>query len=68
MHRAERSMAPVLTAFHDQVLFLKHNLNARAIGALRNELDSIERDTANLIKQMQQAIKEANAFIDSMEK
>jgi len=68
MHRAERSMAPVLAAFHDQVLVLKHNLNARAIGALRNELDSIERDTANLIKQMQQAVKEANAFIDSMEK
>lgn len=68
MRRAERSMEPVLEAFHDQVLYLKHNLNARAIGALRNELDSIERDTANLIKQMQKAIAEANAFIDSMEK
>lgn len=67
MRRAERSMDPVLDAFHDQVLFLKHNLNARAIGALRNELDSIERDTANLIAQMQKAIAEANAFIDSME-
>lgn len=67
MRRAERSMEPVLEAFHDQVLFLKHNLNARAIGALRNELDSIERDTANLIAQMQKAIAEANAFIDSME-
>jgi hypothetical protein len=67
MQRAERSMEPVLEAFHDQVLYLKHNLNARAIGALRNELDSIERDTANLIKQMQKAIAEANAFIDSME-
>jgi len=66
MRRAEHSMEPVLEAFHDQVLFLKHNLNARAIGALRNELDSIERDTANLIKQMQKAIAEANAFIDSM--
>jgi len=66
MRRAERSMEPVLEAFQDQVLFLKHNLNARAIGALRNELDSIERDTANLIKQMQKAIAEANAFIDSM--
>jgi len=66
MRRAERSMEPVLEAFHDQVLFLKHNLNARAIGALRNELDSIERDTANLIEQMQKAIAEANAFIDSM--
>lgn len=67
MRRAERSMEPVLVAFQDQVLVLKHNLNARAIGALRNELDSIERDTANLIKQMQKAISEANAFIDSME-
>ena len=67
MRRAESSMEPVLEAFHDQVLFLKHNLNARAIGALRNELDSIERDTANLITQMQKAIAEANSFIDSME-
>jgi hypothetical protein len=67
MRRAERSMEPVLVAFQDQVLVLKHNLNARAIGALRGELDSIERDTANLIKQMQKAIAEANAFIDSME-
>jgi len=67
MRRAERSMEPVLDAFHDQVLVLKHNLNARAIGALRNELDSIERDTANLIAQMQKAIAEANAFIESME-
>jgi len=67
MRRAETSMQPVLDAFHDQVLFLKHNLNARAIGALRNELDTIERDTARLITQMQKAIAEANAFIDSME-
>lgn len=67
MRRAERSMEPVLVAFQDQVLVLKHNLNARAIGALKNELDSIERDTANLIAQMQKAIDEANAFIDSME-
>lgn len=67
MRRAERSMNPVLESFEDQVLFLKHNLNARAIGALRNELGGIERDTANLIKQMQAAIDEANAFIESME-
>jgi len=66
MRRAERSMEPVLEAFEDQVLVLKHNLNARAIGALRNELDSIERDTAALIEQMQKAIAEADAFIASM--
>lgn len=67
MRRAEAAMPPVLSAFRDQVLVLKHNLNARAIGALRNELDSIERDTTKLIAEMQQAISEANAFIASME-
>lgn len=67
MRRAEGSMEPVLEAFQDQVLFLKHNLNARAIGALRNELGSIERDTARLIEQMQKAIAEANDFIESMQ-
>src|SRR5690606_16318763 len=37
MERAESKMQPVLDAFHDQVLFLKHNLNAQAIAALQNE-------------------------------
>ncbi|MFT5139527.1 MAG: hypothetical protein ACI9H8_001314 [Lysobacterales bacterium] len=67
MRRAERAMPPVLSAFRDQVLVLKHNLNARAIGALRNELGNIERDTAKLIAEMQKAINEANDFIASME-
>ncbi len=66
MRKAESAMPPVLDAFEDQVLVLKHNLNARAIGALRNELDSIERDTAQLVADMQKAIAEANAFIASM--
>lgn len=66
MRRAEKSMNPVLEAFQDQVLALKHNLNARAIGALRNELDSIERETARLIQEMQKAIAEADSFIQSM--
>ncbi len=67
MRRAEGSMEPVLEAFQDQVLALKHNLNARAIGALRNELGSIERETARLIAEMQKAIAEADSFIQSME-
>lgn len=66
MRRAERAMPPVLSAFQDQVLVLKHNLNAQAIGALRNELGNIERDTASLIAEMQKAIAEANSFITSM--
>ncbi|MBN1237655.1 MAG: DUF2959 domain-containing protein [Gammaproteobacteria bacterium] len=66
MRRAEGAMYPVLTLFQDQVLVLRHNLNARAIGALENELGSIERATADLIAEMERAIAEASAFIDSM--
>jgi ElaB/YqjD/DUF883 family membrane-anchored ribosome-binding protein len=66
MRRAEASMDPVLESFQDQVLYLKHNLNARAIGALKGELASIERDTEHLVQQMQQSIAEADAFIASM--
>ena len=67
MRKAESTMPPVLDAFRDQVLVLKHNLNARAIGALRQELGSIERDTELLISEMQRSIDEANAFIASMD-
>lgn len=67
MERAEVSMDPVLQSFQDQVLFLKHNLNARAISALRNELDSIESDTETLIRAMNEAIAEANAFIETLD-
>jgi hypothetical protein len=66
MRRAEDTMDPVLGAFNDQVLTLKHNLNARAIGSLRTELVSIERQTAALVADMDRAIAEANEFISNM--
>ncbi len=68
MKRAERKIDPVLSAFQDQVLYLKHNLNAQAIASLQSELASIETDVARLIKEMEASIKEADAFISSMEK
>jgi hypothetical protein len=68
MKRAERKIDPVLSAFHDQVLYLKHNLNARAIASLQSELATIETDVARLISEMETSIKEADAFISSMEK
>jgi hypothetical protein len=67
MHRAERSMEPVLTLFNDQVMFLRHNLNARAIGSLETELATIEAATADLVRDMERSIAEAGRFIDSMD-
>ena len=59
MRRVEESMQPVLATMRDNVLFLKHNLNARAIGTLKGELGSINRDMSKLVKNMQLSIAEA---------
>jgi hypothetical protein len=66
MRKAEEKIAPVLAAFRDQVLFLKHNLNAQAIASLQDELVTIENDIAVLIKEMEASIEEANEFIKAM--
>lgn len=68
MKRAEAKIDPVLSAFRDQVLFLKHNLNAQAIASLHDELVSVEAEIASLIKEMEASIAEADAFIKAMAK
>lgn len=67
MDRAADSMDPVLSVFKDRVLFLKHNLNARAIAALGGETADIEADVADLIAEMERSIAEADAFIAEMQ-
>jgi hypothetical protein len=67
MRRAESRLEPVLKTFHDQVLYLKHNLNARAIGSLKSELQNVEANTAALIRDMNASIAEAERFVASME-
>jgi Protein of unknown function (DUF2959) len=67
MKRAEAKIEPVLTVFHDQVMYLKHNLNAQAIASLKTDLKGVETDVAALVRSMEQSIDEANAFIKSME-
>ena len=66
MRRAEDKMKPVLDAFRDQVLFLKHNLNARAIASLKGELTGIETDVAALIRDMETSIARSQQFIAGM--
>lgn len=63
MRQAAATMEPVLAVFNDRVLFLKHNLNARAIASLDAESGRLEADVARLIAEMERAIAEADAFI-----
>jgi hypothetical protein len=67
MKRAEASMDPVLKQFRDQVLYLKHNLNAQAIGALKGETLDIEKEIQQLIKDMNASIQQADSFIQGLE-
>lgn len=66
MRRAEKSVDPVLNALRDNVLYLKHNLNASAIGALKGELAGIDRDVQQLLGAMETAINESDAFIKQL--
>lgn len=68
MRKAEKKIDPVLSVFKDQVLYLKHNLNAQAIASLKSELNTLEADIGRLIKEMQRSIDEADAFIKELKK
>ncbi len=63
MKQAEGKMKPVLAAFKDQVLYLKHNLNAQAIASLKGTELELGDDIEKLIREMEASIAEADAFI-----
>lgn len=66
MKTAASRMDPILAKFRDQVLFLKHNLNAQAIAGLSATSRGLQDDIARLIEDMERSIREADAFIRSM--
>lgn len=67
LKRAEKRMPPVLSALQDNVLFLKHNLNAKAIGSLKSEYRGIKSNIDRLVSEMEKAIRESDRFIKQME-
>jgi hypothetical protein len=67
MKKAETKIEPVLSAFRDQVLFLKHNLNAQAVASLQSEVTTMEADISKLITEMEKSIAEADSFIKTMQ-
>lgn len=66
MRRAAGRMEPILATFRDQVLFLKHNLNARAIASLDTTTRTLTADISRLIADMEASIRESEAFIKSL--
>ncbi|MDQ2694003.1 MAG: DUF2959 domain-containing protein [Pseudomonadota bacterium] len=66
LRRAGEKMDPVLAAFGDQVLFLKHNLNAQAVASLQDERVAMEANVAALVRDLEAAIAEAEAFLQTL--
>lgn len=67
MRKSEQRMEPVLVALKDNVLYLKHNLNARAVAALKVEFGKIDKDIDLLIQDMRKSIATSNEFIESLQ-
>jgi len=68
MRNAESKMEPVLSSLHDNVLYLKHNLNAQAVSAIQGEFTNLKRDIKVLMDDMNQSIADSNKFIEQMNK
>ena len=52
----------------DNVLYLKHNLNAAAVGGLSAEFGTIEADIETLLADMRAFIAEADRFLSTLSK
>ena len=63
MKNAESQIEPVLQPLRDNVLFLKHNLNAQAIASLDSELEAVQNNVDQLLEDLEQAIVEADRFV-----
>jgi predicted nucleic acid-binding Zn-ribbon protein len=67
MKRAESKLEPALIPLRDQVLFLKHNLNARAIAGLADEVLNVQTNVDKLIAEIEASVAEADRFIASLQ-
>lgn len=68
MRSAQSRIDPVLHVLQDHTLYLKHNLNSRAVASLQSEVSSIESKVGTLVTEMEAAVLEAEQFVRSMGK
>ncbi|MFO7534380.1 MAG: DUF2959 family protein [Kiritimatiellia bacterium] len=68
MRKAEARLEPALSPLRDQVLFMKHNLNAKAIAGLSTEVGDVQANVEQLVREMETAIAQADSFIEDLKK
>jgi hypothetical protein len=66
MKDVEQRAKPVLKAFEDQVLFIKHNLNAEAVTSLRSTVSKMDTEVSKLVADIEASTREADAFLAAL--
>lgn len=66
MRKAEKDIPPVLASLEEQVIYLKHNLNAQALGNVQGEVKAIEGDLKTLSLSIHKSISESQNFITNL--
>ena len=67
MQVAQQRIEPVLQVLQDNTLYIKHNLNARAVSGLSAEVLKVEDKVAALIAQMEASINDSREFVRAMQ-
>jgi len=67
MRIASDKLEPALKPLRDNVLYLKHNLNAKAIMALNAEVVKIEEKVDVLLEELTRSIADADDYVKRME-
>lgn len=66
MKDVERRAKPVLKAFEDQVLYIKHNLNAEAVSSLKMTVIKMDAEVTRLVADIEASTKEADEFLATL--
>lgn len=61
---SEVKIINVLDSLNDQVLFLSHNLNPKALSSFKDKGSPLKTEVAELVLHMEKVIDEADAFAD----
>ena len=66
MRDVESRAKPLLKAFEDQVVFIKHNLNAEAVSSLKATVLKMDVEVSKLVADIEASTKEADAFLATL--
>ncbi len=67
LNHSEKSLDPVLVRLNDHVLYVKHQLNAKVMGAFQIETNSIKAGIAKLIVDLEKSTQATADFISQIQ-